>query len=132
MAKRILLIEDEPDFRLLLATLLAGNGYQAEILDEGREVLAALEAQRPDLVLLDFMMPGRSGLSVCKEIRGHWSAEQLPILLVTGLLQDASGATDELEALFAEHDVPFPEGVIEKPIRPPELLTLVAELTGDG
>ena len=129
MTKKILLIEDEPDFRLFLATLLLDHGYQTIALEEGEDELFAIEEQKPDLVLLDFMMPGRSGLSVCKAIRERWDPDQLPILLVTGLFQGGGAGLDELEQLFAEHSVAFPEGVIEKPIKPPELIEAVKRLT---
>ena len=129
MTKKILLIEDEPDFRLFLATLLQDNGYQAIVLEDGEDELGAIDEQKPDLVLLDFMMPGRSGLSVCKVIRERWEPDQMPVLLVTGLFQGGGAGLEELEQLFAEHSVPFPEGVIEKPIKPPELIEAVERLT---
>ena len=128
MVKKILLIEDEPDFRLFLATLLEDNGYAPIILEENADVIETIEELNPDLIILDFMMPGRSGLSICKDIRERWEPDCLPILLVTGLLQERENKTEGLEKTFADNDVPFPEAVIGKPFPTSELLETVARL----
>ena len=125
MKKKILLIEDEPDFRLFLATFLEDNGYEPIILEESADVIETIEKQAPALVILDFMMPGRSGLSICKEIRERWEPERLPILLVAGLLQEREHEAEGLAETFAENAVPFPEAVLGKPFPPAELLDTI-------
>lgn len=130
MAKTILLIEDEPDFRLYLATFLEDSGYEPIILEDGADVIETIEERNPDLVVLDFMMPGRSGLSICKDIRTRWAPDRLPILLVTGLLQERENDDDGLARTFADNDVPFPEAILGKPFAPAELLETVERLVG--
>ena len=69
MAKKILIADDEPNIVTALEFLLARGGYEVLIARDGDEALKALESARPDLVLLDIMMPVKSGYEICKRIR---------------------------------------------------------------
>jgi two-component system response regulator ResD len=77
----ILLIEDQEADRELMTAALMREGYRVEHARNGEEGLAVLEQQRPDLVLLDLILPGMDGLEVCRQIR---SRSDLPIIMVTG------------------------------------------------
>jgi two-component system alkaline phosphatase synthesis response regulator PhoP len=66
---KILIADDEPNIVTALEFLLRGRGYQVEVARNGVEALERIRATRPDLVLLDVMMPERSGYDVCREIR---------------------------------------------------------------
>jgi DNA-binding response OmpR family regulator len=77
----ILLIEDQEADRRLIGTALEREGYRVEEAATGEEGLAALTRQRPDLVLLDLILPGMDGLEVCRQIRAK---SDLPIIMVTG------------------------------------------------
>jgi two-component system, cell cycle response regulator len=67
--ERILIVDDEPDIRHLLARLLKGGGYNVSMAGSGDEALAAVQAEIPDLVLLDVSMPGMDGFAVCHELQ---------------------------------------------------------------
>src|SRR5579862_5532947 len=82
---KILVVDDVPLNVKLLADLLAVNGYGVCTAASGREALAQLAAERPDLVLLDVMMPGMSGYEVCTAIRADPAHAMLPVVLVTAL-----------------------------------------------
>jgi two-component system phosphate regulon response regulator PhoB len=75
---RILVVEDEADVRNLMMLHLKREGYQAVGVDGGEGGLRLLEAERFDLAILDWMLPGMSGLQICKKIAG-----QIPVLMVT-------------------------------------------------
>jgi len=81
----ILVIEDEPKLAKLLEDYLNAAGFETRCLADGRDVAAALERQRPDLVLLDLMLPGRHGLEVFKDIR---AVGNIPIVMVTALVEE--------------------------------------------
>ena len=91
--EKILVVEDEVDVQSLLHTILTQEGYQVEVAPDGRFALDLLQAWEPDLVLLDWMLPGMSGLTVCRNIR-RWS--NLPIIVVTSRTaqQDLTAALD--------------------------------------
>ena len=85
MSAKILVVDDVALNVKLLADLLAVKGYSVCTAASGAEALAVLEAERPDLVLLDVMMPGMSGYEVCAEIRANPAHALLPVVLVPAL-----------------------------------------------
>lgn len=81
MSKRILVIEDEPQMRLGLRDNLEFEGYQVITASSGEEGILKARAESPDLILLDLMLPGKSGFDVCRAVRNH--NEKIPILMLT-------------------------------------------------
>ncbi|MCE5241029.1 response regulator transcription factor [bacterium] len=77
----VLLIEDHEADRKMVATALEKEGYRVEAVTTGEQGLEALAQQRPNLVLLDLMLPGMDGLEVCRQIRGK---SDLPIIMISG------------------------------------------------
>src|SRR5205085_5058273 len=78
----VLVIDDDPDVRGFIAATLEEQGYRVREASDGREGLAALKREKPDLVILDFIMPGLSGAEVANRILKDWP--DLPILFVSG------------------------------------------------
>jgi two-component system, OmpR family, alkaline phosphatase synthesis response regulator PhoP len=94
MAKEtILVVEDEEDIRELLTYNLEKEGYQVAGAVTGEEGLRALRDRRPDLVLLDLMLPGIDGLEVCRRIRGTAHTQPLPIIILTAKGEEADIVT---------------------------------------
>lgn len=79
--KKILLVDDDPELRQLLATYLGRHGYDTLLLPDTRQIDAYLERYRPQLVILDLMMPGEDGLAACRRLRGR--GETLPVIMLT-------------------------------------------------
>jgi PAS domain S-box-containing protein len=117
---RVLVVEDEPDTQSLLHAILSDEGYQVEIASDGPTALDVFRTAPPDLVLLDWMLPGMNGLIVCRTIR-RWSP--VPILLVTS----KASQTDLVTALDAGAD-----DYIVKPFQAPELLARMRALLRRG
>src|SRR5258707_15290811 len=82
---KILVVDDTPKNVKLLADLLAVKGYSVITAESGREALAQLDPERPDLVLLDVVMPELSGYEVCRKIRENAATRILPVVMVTAL-----------------------------------------------
>ncbi len=82
---KVLVVDDTPNNVKLLADLLAVKGYAVATAGNGEEALAKIASERPDLVLLDVMMPGLSGYDVCRRIRAEPATALLPVVLVTSL-----------------------------------------------
>ena len=76
----VLVVEDEPKLAALLADYLRAAGYQAECVDDGQAALQAWQQRRHDLVLLDLMLPGLDGLSLCRQLRAQTG---VPIIILT-------------------------------------------------
>ena len=88
MTKVVLAVDDEPINLRLLEAVLVSKGYRIEKALGGREALDKIESVNPDLVLLDVMMPGMSGLEVCEEIRSRSSIPYIPIIFLTAMQLD--------------------------------------------
>lgn len=80
---RILVVDDTPDNLFLIQAILEEEGYQIEIINNGGDALASIEADPPDLLLLDVMMPGIDGFEVTRRIRQNEKLPFMPILLIT-------------------------------------------------
>lgn len=81
----ILIVDDEPLGRDTLEALLINEGYQLAFASNGREALAQVERLRPDLVLLDVMMPDLDGFEVCRQVRANPALAEIPVIMVTAL-----------------------------------------------
>jgi two-component system phosphate regulon response regulator PhoB len=86
--ERILLVEDELDLAEPVAWFLGTLGFRTELVLDAASALRAADREVPDLVLLDVMLPDRSGLDVCRELRSSAGASGVPILLLTALSGD--------------------------------------------
>lgn len=83
MTRRVLLIEDEANIAEAIRFLLARDGYQVDLRHDGREALAAVAELAPDLVILDLMLPGLSGLEILTSLRADAATLALPVLMLT-------------------------------------------------
>ncbi|KXV02249.1 MAG: response regulator [Gluconobacter potus] len=79
----VLLVEDDPALLLMTCYNLEQRGYRVETAEDGEAALLALETSRPDAVVLDWMLPGLSGLDVCRRIRANPALRDVPVLLLT-------------------------------------------------
>ena len=116
---RILVVDDMPANRKLLADLLGIAGYAVTLANSGEEALASIESDKPDLVLLDVVMPGLNGYEVCQRIRADSASGVLPVIMVTAL----DPTEERIKGLEAGAD-----DFLTKPINRPELLVRVRSL----
>jgi len=89
VSRKILVADDEPNIVVALEFLLRRNGYEVHIARNGEEALKLVEACNPDLVLLDVMMPLRSGYEVCKRIRERAEWRHMKIVMLSAKGRDA-------------------------------------------
>jgi len=84
---RVLIVEDEPTIAFALEADLTTEGYATTVVRDGREVVGTVGRERPDLILLDIMLPGRDGFEVCRDLRR--SGVATPIIVLTARTHDA-------------------------------------------
>ncbi len=109
---KVMVVEDEPDFRDIVRDLLGKEGFQVAVVENGLSILDDLIRIQPDLLLLDQLLPGKTGIEIVREIRSHHQFAKLPIIMVTGL----SGEADKVTAFDIGAD-----DYVTKPFFPKEL-----------
>jgi len=126
MPGKILVVDDDPDILEALAMILESQGHQVVTATDGVEGLANLKAEKPDLMILDLLMPKMDGFAVCKELQDpRWAKyRHIPILILTSVREEASRRRYELETGL-ELDV---DDYIEKPVSPDILIQRVGNL----
>jgi DNA-binding response OmpR family regulator len=117
MGKKILIVDDEAEIQRALRGALEGGGYQVQVCDHGNKVAQALKEYKPDLVVLDVMLPGADGYTLFRRIIEDDATSDLPIIVLSGLEPSA--------AMFQG----FPQlaAFMVKPFDPQDLLDKVAK-----
>jgi adenylate cyclase len=112
MTSRILLIEDEPANIQALSSILMGQGYQINVATSGHQALEWLARIRPDLILLDIMMPGMDGFETCRQIKASAGWREIPVIFITARTDTADivrgfevGAVDYVAKPFNAHEL---------------------------
>ncbi|MGV6802724.1 MAG: response regulator transcription factor [Ruegeria sp.] len=83
MSRKVLLIEDEPNITEAIRFLLTREGWQVETHAEGENAVQKIQSEQPDLVILDVMLPGKSGMDILRELREFEDMQALPVLMLT-------------------------------------------------
>lgn len=149
MAKKVLVVDDDESTRKFLSAALEENGYEAIAAENGREGMEKIQSESPDLVLLDVMMPKKTGFVLIKQLRRDEKYKNLPVIMLTGV----ADVLDDLDAQSGDtHERPFdslreamrktiremreegllkPDMFIDKPIDPELVIAKIKELIGD-
>jgi two-component system, OmpR family, alkaline phosphatase synthesis response regulator PhoP len=112
MSSRILIVEDDPDIAELVARYLDKAGFVTERAASGREALQTITARRPDLIVLDLMLPQVDGLEVCRLVRANETTAGIPIIMLTARAEESErivgleiGADDYLAKPFSPNEL---------------------------
>lgn len=112
MSKRVLLIEDEPNIIEAIRFLLVREGYNVDTHSDGQTAVKAVRDRSPDMVILDVMLPNRSGYDILQELRAERDRDQLPVLMLTARGQKTDremaeryGANKFMTKPFANADI---------------------------
>lgn len=129
MAKKILVVDDEPDMVTYLSTLLEDNGYETIAAADGEEALKKCKEDRPDLVSLDLLMPNKTGIKMYREMRKDDEIKNIPVIMVTGFGKDDVPSMD-FKKWIHERSIKPPEAYIEKPVDKAVLIEAVRRAIG--
>jgi CheY-like chemotaxis protein len=125
MGKMILIVDDELEQIDYASAVLEEQGYVPIGATDGIEGMEKVRRERPDLVLLDIMMPEKGGIAMYRELKGDQDTRDIPVVIVTGVTR---GQKFEERIMGQEPGVPAPDGYIQKPMKPEALIALVARL----
>lgn len=126
--KRILVVEDEESLLKLESILLTSKGYSVTGVMDGKAALASIQADPPDLVILDVMLPGIDGFEVCRQIKGNAATRDIPVVMLTA--KKSAGDVN----LGAEVGA---EAYLTKPFKSAQVMEVIGNLlavrrTGEG
>ncbi len=118
MSKKVVVIDDEADVRAFLVAVLNKHGYDTATASNGAEGLEVVKRERPDLVILDLMMPNQSGTDFYRNLSKSKELADIPVIIVSGLP--------------GRHlAVKKPAAVFDKPINPPDFIAAVEQALAD-
>lgn len=119
MSRRVMLVEDEPNIAEAIRFLLVRDGWHVDTHADGADAVEVISAASPDLVILDVMLPGKSGMEILTDLRAHEDLKGLPVLMLTARGQSR------------DRDMAEKAGVsrfMTKPFSNTEVLTAVRDL----
>jgi two-component system, OmpR family, phosphate regulon response regulator PhoB len=119
MSARVMIVEDEEPLSLLLRYNLEAEGYEVDVISRGDEAEITLKESPPDLIVLDWMLPGLSGIELCRRLRARTETERLPIIMLTARGEES----ERVRGLATGAD-----DYIVKPFSVPELLARIRAL----
>jgi len=128
--KKIMIVDDEQDILEYFMAALEDSGYITCTVDDIHDILSSINLEKPDLIILDIMMPDRSGISIYKEIQLSDEYNKIPIILISGM----SSKDDFIEKLFNDKNkedadkFASPDLFIEKPVQLDQLEKQISRL----
>jgi len=121
---KIMVVEDNLDEAKLIKMVLEGEGYEAVCAFNGKEALEKVASEKPDLIVLDIMMPEMDGFAFCSELRCTAGNEDVPVVLLTGVAKHIHDTKYPLDGVLRADAQEY----LEKPVKPEELLQTISRL----
>jgi len=125
----VLVVDDDADITMFLATILEDAGMRVVTAHDGNQALERIRERPPDLISLDLVMPGKSGIRLLHELRKHPEWSRIPVLIVTGHARDAAVRRD-LADVLADSTIQGPSAYLDKPVTPEKYLAHVCRAVG--
>lgn len=121
--KKILIIEDDAYVHELLSFLLTQNSnYIVTVASEGRQALELLDEERPNLIFLDYMLPGIDGIEICRRIKSNEKTKDIPVIMMSASIRLKEQARGQVQA----------DHYILKPFNVTEVMTIVENIFKEG
>jgi twitching motility two-component system response regulator PilH len=130
MEKKILIVEDEDDVIEFVSTVLRENGFSTVIARNGEEALEIITEDRPDLVIMDILMPKQSGIRMYRKLKTTEALKQIPVVIYSGIARRTYLRTQAAREEIEGETVPEPEAYVEKPAKPEYLADIVKKVLG--
>jgi two-component system phosphate regulon response regulator PhoB len=130
MTKKVLNVEDDPDIRTFVSTVVEENGYIPILANDGEEGMKKVREEAPDLIILDILMPKESGIKMYHELKMDPDLKDIPIVMLSGVSKRTFLRSQAALSEFGDEDVPEPQAYLEKPVEPEELAQNLKEILG--
>ena len=130
MSKKVLVVDDDPDVRLFSVTVLEEHGYTPLEAGDGVEGLKMIKAEKPDLVILDIMMPRQSGIRLYRELKTDKALKNIHVVVLSGIAKRTFLRSQKALTEFGGAEVPEPEVYLEKPVEAEDLADTIKQVIG--
>ena len=139
MPKRILVVDDEPDAISYISSVLEDNGYEYLSAENGEEGLELARKEKPDMILLDLIMPEKSGMLMFQELKKDPELGKIPVIVVSGasealgvdlrnfMIKQPLRGRQRVVETTGETQFKEPNAYVEKPVDPNELIKVIKE-----
>jgi two-component system phosphate regulon response regulator PhoB len=130
MAKKVLNVEDDPDIRTFVTTVLEESGYIPIMAKDGEEGSRMVKEEKPDLIILDILMPRESGIKMYHELKRNPSLKDIPVVMLSAVSKRTFLRSQVALTEFGDETVPEPEAYLEKPVEAEDLAEIVKKILG--
>jgi two-component system, OmpR family, phosphate regulon response regulator PhoB len=126
--KKILIVDDELDMRIFLSTLLETSGYQPVTTRDGLSGVSKAQTEKPDLILMDMMMPGEGGALMYRKLKTDLNLASIPVIVLSGVEKNSFHHYLSMLNACLPSPIPPPAAYLEKPVDPDHLLSMVKSI----
>jgi two-component system phosphate regulon response regulator PhoB len=126
--KKVLVVDDDVDIRKVVSKLVEKSGYITIEAKNGVEGMGKVREDKPDLIILDILMPKESGIRMYRELKTEEALKDIPVIVLSAIPKKSFFRSQKVLDEFAGESVPEPEAYIEKPEEPQELIALMKKI----
>jgi twitching motility two-component system response regulator PilH len=130
MGKKVLIVDDDADVRTFVTTVVETNGYTPIVATNGEEAMAKVRGDKPDLIVLDVLMPRESGIRMYRELKTDDALKTIPVVILSGIAKRTFLRSQAALTEFGGQAVPEPVAYLEKPTEPEELAGTIKKILG--
>ena len=130
MSKKVLVVDDDPDVRLFNVNVLEENDYTPIEAENGEEGMEFVQKEKPDLIILDILMPKESGVRFYRRLKTDPELKALPIIILSGITRKSFLRSQKALTEFSGESVPEPDAYLEKPVEADELAETIKKVLG--
>ena len=131
MGRKVLVVDDDPDVRMFSVTVLEENGYVPLEATNGEEGMNVIRQERPELIILDVLMPRESGVKLYRELKTDADLKSTPVIIQSGIAEKSFLRSQKALTEFGGAAVPEPEAYLEKPVEAEELAETIRNVLGE-
>ena len=128
--KKVLVVDDDADVTKLVSKLIERAGYEAIMARNGMEGMGKVREEKPDLIILDVLMPKQSGIRMYRELKTDGLFKDIPVIMLSAIAPKSFFRSQQVLDEFRGQSVPQPDAYLEKPEEPEELVELMQKLLG--
>ena len=128
MTKKVLNVEDDADTRTFVSTVLEENGYAPILAKDGEEGMRKVSEEKPDLIILDILMPKESGIRMYHELKKDPILKDIPVVILSAISKRTFLRSQVALTEFGDETVPEPEAYLEKPVEPEDLVEILKRI----